>query len=428
MSKEKNNKNISVEVIRSPLDRSKRTIETISYDGETVYELVKNNIPEQVQDIVVSISGKVIEEENWDKTYLVHGQQLVIIPVLGGGSEVLQVVLLVALFVFAPQIALAIGGPGVLTAAGTLSTFGSFLTAAVMVGGGMLINSLGPKPSMPKLGGFGETSEISQFFSFSPATKQRQGLVIPRFFGKLKLFGNVIAANTELNENNDKQILNLLIALSKGPIKGIVGFEDPSIFGEIKLNNQPIENFLDVNVEHRKGTLNQDLITYFDDTIIETIRDTLVSFGTPITFTTTGSNFDEIEVKIGAPQGIWFQDDNNVLVNHDVGIRIEISKASQDNFSTLFEGNITDNRNSLVKRTYRTLDNSAVNIENGFNYDVKVTKTTEDQTEIRYGDTISLSSVSTVITDDFIYPTIALVGIKALASDQLSGSLDFSWN
>lgn len=59
--------------------------------------------------------------------------------------------------------------------------------------------------------------------------------------------------------------------------------------------------------------------------------------------------------------------------------------------------------------------------------DIRVTNLTADQTDTsKYGDDMYLTTVREVYVDDFSYPRHALVGIKALASDQLSGSLNFS--
>jgi hypothetical protein len=81
---------------------------------------------------------------------------------------------------------------------------------------------------------------------------------------------------------------------------------------------------------------------------------------------------------------------------------------------------ITAAQASQIRRTYKT---------NGFTrgkYDIRITNLSADQTSSRYGDDMYLSSVREVYEDDFTHPRHALVGLKALATDQLSGSLRFS--
>ncbi len=422
MSKE-NKKTIEVVVVLSPFDRTDKLSKVLTYNKQSVYEIVQNHIPTDIEGLAVSINGGEIKEDHWQDTYLLPSDQIVLIPIIGS-SEQLQFVAIIALFFFAPQIAVAIGG----TAAGTavaLTTFGQFLTLGVMIGGAMLIQALGPSFDSPNIG-LGADADQSTFNAFNPATKQRQGLVVPRIFGKIKTYGNIIGANTELNEDNDKQILNLLIALSKGPIKGIVDFGNPSgSFGQMKINDQPIENFFDILAEHRKGTLNQAIISFFDDVSNETIRDTRVFKDNPVVFTTSNGNFDELEVKLGFPSGLFSQNDQGNLVDYSVPVRIEIAIASSGDWETLFDDDITDNRTVLTKRNYKTID-SDINIINGNNYDIRVSRDSFESGSLRIRDILLLSSVSEVLTDDFIYPLIAIAGIKALASDQLSGSLKFS--
>ena len=417
-------KNIEVVVVRSPLDRTNKIQKTIAYNKQTVYEIVKENIPEVVENIVVSINGKIIEEEKWNNTYAIPDDFVLLVPVLGD----LDINTIISIVAFAVLMAYAPGLAGVLS--GAEAGFAYQLTyMGIVVGGAMLINSLAPAPSMPSLsGGFGADADLSQFFSFNPATKQREGGVLPMIFGRMKCYGNIISANTELSENNDKQILNLLIALSHGPIKGIVDAEDTSggsIYGQVKINNQPVENFQDVTIVNRVGDLNQEIIPFFNDLLNETTTEQLVSSDNPVNFTTTGGNFDEIEVKLASP-GIYYQNDQNGFDKHTIDLKIEIKKTTDSSYKTLFNGSIKDDRNSLVKRTYRSINNDDIDIENGSNYDIRVTKVSEDEDGIRYGDKIYLNSVGEILLDDFIYPLVALTAVKSLASDQLSGSIDFS--
>ena len=82
---------------------------------------------------------------------------------------------------------------------------------------------------------------------------------------------------------------------------------------------------------------------------------------------------------------------------------------------------ITDAKNSTIVKTFK----SDVNLPHG-KYDIKVTRLTADYSSSRYGADTYLTAVREVVCDDFTYPRQVLVGLKAMASDQLSGSLDFS--
>ena len=81
---------------------------------------------------------------------------------------------------------------------------------------------------------------------------------------------------------------------------------------------------------------------------------------------------------------------------------------------------VTDAKNSAITKTFK----SETNLSHGI-YDIRVTRLTPDYTSSRYGATSYLTAVREVVKDDFQYPCSALVGVKALATDQLSGSFKF---
>lgn len=80
----------------------------------------------------------------------------------------------------------------------------------------------------------------------------------------------------------------------------------------------------------------------------------------------------------------------------------------------------TSNSRDPIYITYR-----AENLTEG-NYEIRATKLTEDKTDTRYGDEFYLLAAREIINDDFTYPGEALVGLRALATDQISGSISFS--
>ena len=59
-------------------------------------------------------------------------------------------------------------------------------------------------------------------------------------------------------------------------------------------------------------------------------------------------------------------------------------------------------------------------------YAIRIIKISADNDNVRYGDKVTLGSVIEVYNNVYRYPRIALVGIEALASDQISGSIKFS--
>ncbi len=80
---------------------------------------------------------------------------------------------------------------------------------------------------------------------------------------------------------------------------------------------------------------------------------------------------------------------------------------------------------SAADTTAFTFTKKISNLSHGV-YEIKITKVSADKNSFRYGDTVRLGSVVEVYNDDYRYPKLALVGIQALASEQISGSINFS--
>lgn len=344
-------------------------------------------------DAVIAINGRIIPIEQWGIRRIREDDYLLIAPRAG----------------FDP---------------GTQALIWSFLvnaavTTAIAYGVGLLINSLSSKPGRPSPGF--DDAELSQSFGWKPATLHRQGLSIPRFYGFNKMYGNVTAAHTEITGAATNLLRQYaLISLGTGPYRDVV------IDGTLKINDQLAENLDDVYHETRRGNLRQARISYFDKTFLEIApggEGRLVVNGSPITFETGNANFDNLEIDLAFPAGLYDASGGG-LANNTVNQTIEIKKTTASSWQTLVTGDITDDTTEMVIRTYKT--DGTINIERGYNYQVRATKNTAERDSVSYGDDLYLYRVREVIDAQFTYPRRALVGIKALATDQLSGTIRFS--
>jgi predicted phage tail protein len=427
--------------------------------GQTIEEICKDNIEGDIRfdcECVTAIDGRIIEIPERKTRKLKEGEYLLIVPKVAGGDDgksIVNAISMIALFAVAGPLAnqLAISF-GVASATG----YALFYVATV-VGGGMLVNSLQPHPKKPSSGFIDD--EQSQSFGWNPATVQRQGIPVARFYGLNKMFGNVIAAHTEKESDTfemttiteifyydrwgertpnkygayfsttstsqgrtsfDPRKVNLytLFCLGMGPMREAV------VLDSIKLNEQQIANLSNVFYEERVGDLSQQRISYFDKTKLEVVPGRLVVNGTPVIYTTSNGNFNDLEIELAFPKGLYDASGGD-LANYTVNVTVEIKKTTSSTWTLLADGvNITDNVGDKVIETYTTVDTFAV--EFGSNYDIRVTKNTAERDDIKYGDDLFLDKVRELIDWQFTYPRRALVGIKALATDQLSGSIRFS--
>ncbi len=360
---------------------------------------------------------------NGERRQITHrvkdNDQITIIPAVAGGDDTKQILGIVAM------VALAYFGQGWVMGTtwgavdGSMTFMGMMSMAGIMVGGGMLINSMMPSPTTDKSG----LADYTQSYGWNPQNTQQQGLSIPRFYGKNKIYGNVIAVHTETQPGDEtKEILKALICLGMGPVEGVVG-------GKVYINDQLYTAFDGVNVEERRGLITQDAVSFFDETKPEYRVGILVENGNPQTYLTPDADYDELEIVIAFDRGLYYANDGGGISNHSVGLKIEV-RESGGSWSTLAATTVTGNSTTGLYKTFRTdqtyTGGSAVTINRGTKYEVRVTKTTSDQASSRYGDRVKLSAIREVLKDGFIYPRKALLGIEALATDQLSGGLTLS--
>src|SRR3972149_477792 len=138
------------------------------------------------------------------------------------------------------------------------------------------------------------------------------------------------------------------------------------------------------------------------------------------------------------PYYIWVEKgiDTNVYEDHSDGEATGETENGTPLIWSWVKGSIYSTADLVVgQNDYATLQgNKSTSITKKFIakslphgiYDIKVTRLTTENTDIRYGDKLHFPMVREVYYDDFSYPRIALVGIKSLATQQISGSLRFS--
>ena len=247
---------VTVVFVRNPFNPyQSRTIEKCAA-GRSLKEYVepyKKKVPKQ--ELTVQLNGNVMQTLDG---LVPENAFIIIMPHVGkgGGKNPLQLIASIALSVVAWGVGgLAAGGAWGAwgAAASSVATmWGYAAAAAVMFLGGSLVSKLGPKISVGK---YNATESDPTYGWDGVTTMEGQGNAIAITYGTVKSGGQSIAKYVS-NSSND-QILNWLICAGEG----VLEIED------IKLNDNPIENYKDVSVEIRTGTNNQEIISNFNDTI-----------------------------------------------------------------------------------------------------------------------------------------------------------------
>ena len=236
-----------------------------------------------------------------------------------------------------------------------------------------------------------------------------QGQALPIVYGTVKTAGMVLQRH--IVSDGKKQYLNVLYCLAQGRLDKI---------DNICLNSNPISNYKGMTVETRDGSYDQTVINNFNDSYADTsLSYELKPGGGWSTVKLNGNTAQGLELTIGFPGGMYYSNDSGGNDSTSVTLEAQYKKVSDTNWKTFpltDNGKISANTNDAFYRVYRLYDLPAAQ------YEVRMRCTKKDGTTIRYVNKTMWEGVTQVIYDDFQYPGKALLGLKALATDQLSGS------
>lgn len=385
---------------------------------------------------------------------------VVFIPMGGGrGKQILSLVAMIGLAVIAPYAtASLIGAMGV-----EVSAMGFYaMQAGVMLAGGLLINSV-LTPSTPSLS-LNDNLSTSTTYSWDESyNKFQQGLSVPKVFGTHKITPPLISKYIETIDN--KQYFNGLYAVNDGEILSI---------SDIKINDESIDNFTGVTTYIRTGTLNQSMIPNFDNVRSDKGISKKLSTTDWAETETNGNGVVGLTATLLFPRGIFYANDKGGIDWHSVKVVLEYSSngvnwARFGGDTTIqgswyrvdYGGNISQHDKYNGKRIkqvsrlpadairygddiwqewyytptytvpYTTISGAETStIRKTFKlnylppskYYVRVRFYEAPPTTSRYGSDCYLEYITEEIGDDFIYPSTALIAIRALATDQLSGN------
>ena len=400
----KSTEKIRVIKVINPFDRKSNVVEYKDFKPLTK---IIDYIDDKPDEVVVALNGKVLSKDELNELMPLNGE-LIISPIVegggGGGKNILRAVASIAVMVAAIEVPIAIFGKTALT---TLE--GAALSAGIAIGGSLLVNVIFPAPKLdlPELGNINGLSKETYGWD-GVKTTVKQGTPIPVLYGKRKVGGNLISIATLTSNRKQKQYLNMLLALTGHKISAIT---------DIKINNQPIDMYRDVQYDIRLGTVSQTPISIIPESqVITTVGQTIKHSEAPVQVQTQGTEIEGIQVNFLFPYGIFYANNSGGFDSRTVELQIDIIDSN---------GNVVQSRdvkysNAKAKplRYSESFDNLSPD-----KYTVKVTRITKDNTNNRQQDEARLDSIAEIIYDKLAYPCTSLLGIKALATDQLSGTM-----
>ena len=241
-------------------------------------------------------------------------------------------------------------------------------------------------------------------------TTQNVGTPVPVIYGEHKIGGNIV--NQYINSDGDKNYLNILLALCEGEIENIST-------ASVKLNDNLASNFDGVELTTRSGTNTQTPISAFEDLHdLETVNVDLNDTSDDHTVTTTDSDVEALEVHLQFSNGLYKQDSvTGNIGSASVAFTLQYKLHSSGTWLD-FDGSpitITESNRSAVRRIFRKEGLTAGQ------YDVKIVRSTAEGDQYTVN-AMTWTYLDAIKTDNLAYPNTALLGVKALATEQLSGA------
>lgn len=300
---------------------------------------------------------------------------------------------------------------------------------------GMIGNAIISKLTAPKVDR--SNSEQSNTYGWGGTeTVTGQGYPLAVTYGRMKSAGLLLSRH--VISDGEKQYLNLLYCAGEGELSKI---ED------IRINANPISNYKDAQVDIRKGTNDQTVIQNFNDNF----ADQSLNYELTESWNTQqvqGDACDAIELTVGFPNGLYYSNDSGGADRTSVTLKAEIRKVGDESWQALPLANQKGMAGHIKRRdawNFIKSDNSVTNtsdyagrIEEATNnafyrvfrfdnlekarYEIRMRCSAKDGKSLRHVNKVYWVQLTQIIYDDFVHPGKALIGIKALATSQLSGT------
>jgi predicted phage tail protein len=381
-----------------------------------------------------------------------EGDNIVLCLVPRGGGSARKVWYAVAMIVVA---VLTWGASTWVSAAGYGAIAAGVAGAAVAAIGGLLVNALIPLNQGLGVGGIENFQNSSTYGWESSGNSIQQGVSLPVLYGTHKITPPVISRYIETV--GDKQYLHVLYALCEGVIDSAT---------DVKINGDPINLFSGVTTDIRIGTNIQTAISDFITTKTDKSIGRKVSFSEYVSTTTDGNTVTSLGVNLLFSRGIWYANDKGGLNELTLKIIVEYKKVGNTLWTVFPDSKfyvdvdksviisyeqktawvnpgggeawyvtkvddltkpiykpveayyykITANTNDQIRRTLKAA------VAEG-QYEIRVKFWEDPPTGTRYGNDCYFEFMQEGIADVFTYPNTALLAVRALATDQLSGNM-----
>lgn len=312
--------NIRVDTRFSAFDRFNLTTRVVRFRNQSIEDIAEECLPAGAE-FTCAMSGRIVARDEWVLTFVSKNESLIFTPVLRGGDGNLGKQILGAILIIV-AIVLLVATWG---ASSYFSFEMAYAGAAMMLaaGVGLLASAFIPMPEMPTPQDAAAASSIT---SWQPQTTQAQGGAVPRYYGRIKVCGNIIGANIE--NVGEKQYIYALICLGQGPYLGMSGFT---------LNDIAAADLRQTRITVRKGLLTQDILPGFEDTIINypPASGTKLLYNIPCNVDTVGGPCDKLTIRMLFSAGLGYVTDTGALAGHTVILQVKVKRSTDATWTVI---------------------------------------------------------------------------------------------
>jgi hypothetical protein len=369
--------------------------------------------PKTTQPFICLVNGAPALRSTWNRR--VKDGDMVAFVVLpqgggGGGSNPLNVVLQLAVMVFAPEIAAGLYGAmgGTLVAADAGLMLG-MLRVGVGIVGSMLVNSLLPPPKPPAAAGMASLAAASPTYSLQAQGNQaRIDQPLPVIYGTMRVYPD-FAAMPYTEYNGNEQYLYQLLLIGQGEYS----------VSDVRIEDTSISTFSEITYEVVGPGASVSLFPA-NVTTSGLVSGQELTNGTPVgpfpaNATTTLAN--AIGIDIVCPRGLYYANDagglNNKTVTWTVEARTNDGVGGIGSYFTLGTETITQATTTPIRKSYRYAVAPA-------RYEVRVTRTNAKDTSSRAGHELDWTALRGYLPGAQAYGQCTLLAVRMLASNNLS--------
>jgi len=266
------------------------------------------------------------------------------------------------------------------------------------------------------------------------------GIPIPVVYGEHIIGGNIIQLFHTV-EADGHQILNMLIAISHGPVEGVStitsdvdGLTGSTIPDEIKINGSLASNYRGVEVSLRMGTVDQSTMPGFAETV-SAIGYTWETTNATHFQHSTSSAVDGFQINFNCPGGLCEFDDGDVDYVA-VGFDVYWRETGTTSWTALAGSGqhivLTGQTRGSTNRYFRhdlpgttVSPNTTIQGDPIF-LDIKIERTATGNSQWPTEDPelntrIDIVSVNEITNDMQSYPGLALLGVRVQSNEQFQG-------